>query len=270
MNFRKICRKLFGEDKEISEAEKWFMEESASPERGGGANSNNANEDAEALCRLLLDIKAETIHKDQVTADMVPIIKNAADNGNGLAAYVMGELCLFGLEIDGGTIVRESPDKMLEYLRIGAEAGNAFAQCEYGQQLCNGVDGSADHEDGDDEAGFPWILKSGENGNVFGLHRMTYAYIDGSYGQEVDLEKAQECFKKIIEEKDSENWPDEMIVRAEGYLEFLPAIISGDVEAMQSLGEWLKSHEGNWDYSWGIGGADSESEFWLKKANGCK
>ncbi|MBR5549567.1 MAG: hypothetical protein IKU71_07540, partial [Kiritimatiellae bacterium] len=115
-------------------------------------------------------------------------------------------------------------------------------------------------------AGFPWIVKAGENGNVFGLHRMTYAYIDGSYEQEIDFEKALKCFEKIVEEKDSEEWPIEMIVRAKGYLKFLPSIIAGDVKAMQSLGEWLKSCEENWDYSWGLGDADSESEFWLEMA----
>ena len=261
MNFRKLYRKLFGDDHEFDEVEKWFQEGRTSSE-GVGDNGNEAKEDAEVLCKLLLDVKNEGIKKDQVAADMVPIIQNAADDGDGLAAYVMGLLYLNGLEIDGETVVDEDPDKMLEYLRMGAEAGNMFAQSEYGQELCI--------EKGDDEAGFSWIVKSGGKGNVFGLHRMTNAYIDGSYGQEVDLKKALECFKKIVEAKDDEEWPDEMIVRARGYLEFLPAIISGDVKAMRSLGEWLKVREGNWEYTWGYGDADSESEFWLKKAEGCK
>ena len=265
MNFRKLYSKLFGEDKELAEIEKWFMEGSSS-----SGDNNNTSKDVDAICKKLLDIKNEGIKKDQVTADMVPIIQNAADDGDGLAAYVMGLLYLNGLEIDGETVVDENPDKMLECLRRGAEAGNSFAQNEYGQQLSNGVDGSTDHEDADEEAGFPWIVKSGESGNVFGLHRMTNAYIDGSYGQDVDLRRALECFEKIVEAKDSEEWPNEMIVRAKGYLEFLPGIISGDVKAMHSLGEWLKSQEGDWDYTWGYGDADSESEFWLKKAEDAK
>ena len=266
MNFRSLVEKIFGEDKELAAAEKWFMEGGASSKStSNGSDKTNTNNDVLMLCKRLLDPKNEGIHKDQVTADSVTIIQNAADNGNGLAAYVMGQLYEFGLEVDGETIVEEEPDKMLEYYRIGAEAGDPFAQSEYGQQLCNGVDGSTEHEDGDDEAGFPWIVKAGENGNVFALHRMTNAYIDGSYGQKVNFEKALACFKRILEVKDSAEWPDEMILRAKGYIEFLPRIIAGDVGAMRPLGEWLKAHEGDWDYTWGYGDSDSESEFWLKK-----
>lgn len=232
---------------------------------------NKANEEAEAICKLLLDVKHDRIYKDLITADMVPVIKDAADNGNGLSAYVMGLLYDFGLKIDGKSVVATDADKKYEYLRAGAEAGDPFAQNEYAHQLEFGDERTEEHFDSaDTESWFPWIVKAGENGNVFALHRMTSAYIDGSDGQRVDLKKALACFEKIVEAKDSEEWPDEMIVRAKGYLEFLPSIISGDAKAMRSLGEWLKSHEGDWDYTWGYGDADSESEFWLEKADGCK
>ena len=76
-----------------------------------------------------------------------------------------------------------------------------------------------------------------------------------------------ESFKAIIKAKDNYDWPEEMIVRAKGYLQFLPQIISDDsIEAVRNLGEWLKDREGEWDYSWGLGDADSESDFWLKMA----
>ena len=35
---------------------------------------------------------------------------------------------------------------------------------------------------------------------------------------------------------------------------------------MRNLGEWLKKREGSWDYTWGLGDAGDESEFWLKRA----
>lgn len=238
-------------------------------DRDGGNNENNEEDDApvevESLCKRLLDIKNEGIHKDQITAKMVAIIKAAADKGDGLAAYVMGQLCFWGLELDGESIVEEDADKALEYYLMGAKAGNSFAQCEYGVQLCIGVDGSTDHEDADEESGFPWIEKSGENGNIDGLYRMTCAYIYGDYGQEVDFEKALVCFKKIIDFRDAADWPDEIIERAKGYLKFMSRIISGDVSAMRSLGEWLKLREGDWEHPYGesFGGVDSESAFWL-------
>ena len=238
--------------------------------RVGGDNSKDKSglmEKANAVCKKLLDPSRESIHSDRITAEMFPMIKEAADGGNGLAAYIMGQLYFLGLKIGGETVVAHDPDKMLEYYRKGAEAGDPFAQSEYGQQLCNGVIGSSEHDDGDDAAGYPWIAKAGKNGNVSALHRMTYAYLDGSYGQEVDFKKALECFEAIVKAKDSYDWPEEMIVRAKGYLKFLPKIISDDdIEAMRNLGEWLKKREGSWDYTWGLGDAVDESEFWLKKA----
>ena len=227
---------------------------------GSVSKGDDLNEKANAICKSLLDLKNEGVFSGRVTADMLPVIKKAADAGNGLAAFVMGKLHYGGLEIDGNTVVEDNEDKMLDYYRKGAEAGDLFAQSEYGQVLCNEYD--------DEASGYPWIKKSGENGNVFSLHRMTYAYLDGSYGQEVDFGKALECFKAIVNEKDTYDWPEEMIIRAKGYLQFLPAIIGGDVNAMEGLGKWLKQREAGWDYTWGLGDAGYESEFWLKKAKG--
>ena len=81
MNFRKLYSKLFGEDKELAEMEKRFVEGYPSAESSDDV-SNNANEDVKALCKKLLDIKNEGIRKDQVTADMVPTIQSAADDGD--------------------------------------------------------------------------------------------------------------------------------------------------------------------------------------------
>ena len=225
----------------------------------GGAQSGASAEKVNEMCKKLLDVKNEGIYSNRVTADMVSEIKSAADGGNGLAAYVMGKLHFGGLKLDGKTVVADDSDAMMKYYRKGAEAGDPFAQSEYGQELCNEYD--------DEASGYPWIKKSGENGNVFSLHRMTYAYLDGSYGQKVDFKKALECFKAILKAKGTYDWPEEMIVRAKGYLQFLPRIIGDDdVKAMRDLGEWLKKHEGSWEYSWGLGEAGDESEFWLKRA----
>ena len=223
--------------------------------------------EVKALCMKLIDIPNEGIHLDNLTKDLVNVIKKSADLGVGISAYVMGQFYGSGLKIKGETIVPEDADKMLECLRKGAEAGDHFAQGCYGNELCNGVEGSTDHEDGDDETGFPWIVKAGKNGNVLALHRMTWAYLDGSYGQTPDLRKALECFRASVAAQDAYDWKEEWIERAQGYLKFLPAVIDGDIGAMRKLGEWLKEHEGDWEYSWGIGDSSEESTYWLKKAN---
>ncbi len=224
-----------------------------------GATSEGRDE-ATRLCLGLLDVKNEGIHRERVTPQMVSVIRNAAESGNGLALYVMGQLHFGGLEKDGEVLVEDDLEKMMDCYRRGAEAGDMFAQSEYGQELCNGVAGTQEE---DETAGFPWIAKSGENGNLFGLHRMTYAYLDGSYGQEVDYNKALGCFERIVSAGDLVEWPPEIVERAKGYAQFLPKKISGDGNARAALGEWLRSREGEWDYTWGLGDADTESEFWL-------
>lgn len=232
--------------------------------------SNECNGEApssgESFCVRLLDIYNDGIHKDRITVDMVPAIQEAADNGDGLAAYVMGKLCESGLEIEGETIVEEDADAMFDYYRKGAEAGNKFAQGEYGIMLCNGWEGSSEHEDGDDEAGFPWIEKAGENGNVLALHRMTYAYLDGSFSQFRDLDFAYRYFSAILAVKDKEGWKAEFFERATGYVKYLPKIIRGDSKAMRALAKWLKEKEGGWEYSWGLGEKSTESEYWDERA----
>ena len=235
---------------------------------GNGVEAKITRDDDTAkvktLCMKLIDIPNEKIHRDKLTKDMVAVIRDAADRGNGIAAYVMGMLYQWGLKVDGATVVPEDAHKMLEYLRRGAEAGDHFAQSGYGEALRTGADGVFDE---DEEAGFRWMSKAGKNGNVLALHRMTWAYLDGSYGQTPDLNKALECFKAIIAAKDMCAWKEEWIERAQGYLKYLPDIIDGDTDAMRKLGEWLKEREGGWEYSWGIGDASDESAYWLKKAD---
>lgn len=234
-------------------------------ERNGKGDSSEGS-----FCARFLDIYNDGIHKDLITADMVPTIQEAADSGDGLAAYVMGKLYEYGLEIDGETIVEEDANAMFDYYRKGAEAGNKFAQGEYGIMLCNGWEGSSEHEDGDDEAGFPWIEKAGENGNVLALHRMTYAYLDGSFSQFRALDFAYRCFSAILAVKNKDAWKAEFFERAKGYLRYLPKVMMDDSKAMRALAKWLKEKEGGWEYSWGLGDKSTESEYWIDWAIACE
>lgn len=223
--------------------------------------------DIKALCKDLLDIGNGTIRTGKITREVLDAVKKHADEGSGIASYVMGELNFLGLEIDGDEVISYDPDAMMEYLFKAAKAGCHFAQGALGNYLWSGVDGSEDYEDGNDPDSFSWITKAAKNGNVLALHRMTFAYLGGDYGQKVDFEKALECFKSIIEAKDSEAWNQEWIDRASGYLRYLPAIIDGDEQSARKLADWLKEVESDWDWSWGIGDADTESEFWRMYVN---
>ena len=223
--------------------------------------------DVEALCLPLIDVANEGIHKGKISREMVGAIKDAADKGHGMAAYVMGRLYgSGGLQTYGEVVVPEDMDEMLKYLRIGAEAGNLFAQGCYGNELRVGVDGSSNHKDGDDAAGYPWIFKAAEQGDVLSLHRLSYDYLGGSSYLKVDIPKALECFRAILAAKDAYAWNKEWIERAKGYVEFLPEIINGKIDSMCQLAEWIKKREGGWGWSWGLGDAQNESSYWLKKA----
>lgn len=222
--------------------------------------------DVNKYCKSLIDTTDEGVCTEKVTSEEVfSKIKDAADNGNGLAAYVMSWMYLGGFDLNGKELLPVDSDERVRYLFIAAKAGCHFAQSELGNALWCGIEDSEDYEEGEHPDSFYWIEKAANQGNVFALHRASYAYLDGDYGQKVDWDKALDCFKSIIDAKDAEVWKDEWIERATGYLRYFPQIIEGDKAAMQNLGAWLKERESNWDYSFGLGGTD-ESEFWLNKA----
>jgi hypothetical protein len=223
--------------------------------------------DVEGACKDIINIPEEGIFEEKITTDLLEKIKEAADNGVGIAAYILSRLYQYGFELDGKEAVPVDADKRLKYLLKAAEAGCHFAQGELGNELWVGFDCSnPTYEKGEHPDSFMWIEKAAKSGNVLALHRATYAYLDGGYGQKADWSKALECFHAIIAAKDTENWNEEWIERAIGYLRYYPQIIKGDTEAMRLLGEWLKAKESSWDWSWGIGEEIEESSFWLKKA----
>jgi TPR repeat protein len=222
--------------------------------------------DIDKFCKSLIITSDEGVCTEKVTSEDVFFkIKDAADRGNGLAAYVVSSMYSYGFDLNDKELLPGDPDERVRYLFIAAKAGCHFAQSELGNALWCGIEDSEDYEEGEHPDSFYWIEKAAKQGNVFALHRASYAYLDGDYGQKVDWTKALDCFKDIIEAKDTEVWKDEWIERATGYLRYFPQIIEGDKTAMQKLGEWLKERESNWDYSFGLGGIE-ESAFWLKKA----
>lgn len=224
--------------------------------------------DVEKLCKDLINVPEEGLYDKKITLAIYKKIKEAADKGVAIAAYVIGRMYLWGHYLDDEEISPSNHDECIKYYLIAAKAGCHFAQCELGNQLWIGFDESSDstYEKGEHPDSFYWIEKAAKQKNVLALHRASYAYLGGDYGQKADWGKALECFQAIIAAKDTENWNEEWIVRATGYLRYFPQIINGDTEAMRSLGEWLKERESSWDWSYGIADESEESAFWLKKA----
>lgn len=216
--------------------------------------------DVVALCKKLIDIKSSSnieIHKDQITADMVPIIQNAADNGVGLATVIMGNLYAYGLKVDEKVVVEENSEKAMAYLRKGAEVGDCIAQGTYGLWQCIGIGVKEDVQ-----TGFPWFVKAGANGNIESLYLMAIdGYIYDEYGQGRNLIKSLECFKAILNAKGRDAWYQGYISSAEGYVKFLPDIINNDAKAMIAFAEWIRVNEKYEDRS-----GDEDHLYWLEQA----
>lgn len=227
-----------------------------------------SNFDIEKFCKELIDISEEGLYDEKITLEKYKKIKEAADNGVGIAAYLVGKMFLWGHYLEDEEISPSDQDESIKYYLIAAKAGCHFAQCELGNQLWIGFEEASDpvYEKGEHPDSFFWIEKAAKQENVLALHRASYAYLDGDYGQKADWDKALECFKTIIIKKDTEPWNEEWIERATGYLRYFPQIMKGDAEAMRQLGEWLKEREDKWNWSYSLGGESEESAFWLKKA----
>ena len=224
-----------------------------------------SNFDVEKFCKEIIDVPEEGIYKEKITTpEIFYKIKEAADSGVGIAAYVMS--WLDGFKLNDKELLPYDPDVSVKYLFKAAEAGCPYAQGQLGNNLWCGIEESTDYDEGEHPDSFSWIEKAANQKNVLALHRASYAYLDGDYGQKADWDKALECFKTIIAEKDAEPWNEEWIERATGYLRYFPQIMKGNTEAMRDLGEWLKEREGEWNWSYGLGGEIEESAFWLKKA----
>ena len=212
--------------------------------------------DVEAICKQLIDISSDSyvkIRKDNITADMVRAIQDATNKGVGSATVVMGLLHDNGLEINGRAVIERNDKKAMEYYQKGAEAGDLLAQGAYGIRLAKKED---------KEAGFQWLIKASENGNIESLYLLAIdGYIYGKYGHDRDLAKALECFKAILNAKDKDAWYHGYISSAEGYVKLLPSIINNDSRAMLALAEWMESNEKYEDRTNG-----EDHVYWMEQA----
>ncbi len=201
--------------------------------------------DVEAMCKRLICIMPAAdgfylkenmqLFEDDITADMVSAIHDAAAKGLGVAMFVMGELFQHGLEIDGKVVVERDWDKATEYMHKGAEAGDSLAQGAYGLRLI----------EKDKETAVRWLVTAGENGNIESLYFLAiHGCIYGEYGHGKDLVKALEYFNKILNVHDDIS--DAYYINgAKGYVKFLPRIIDNDTEAMLELAAWLYENSEN-------------------------
>ena len=221
-----------------------------------------------ALCWKLLNKTEDSyikLNEDNITEDIVRVVQHAADNGAGLAAAVMGELYWWGLKINDKNIVGKDKAKAMEYWRLGAEAGDPIAQGQYGIALCIGLCGD---EKPDVVAGFPWLVKAGENGNIESLYLLAIdGYIYEEYGNKRDLHKSLECFNAILSAKDRDDWYQGYVDAAKEYVRFLPRIIDGDTKAMLALSECMKKIEEDALRGYSSDGIFMEDDaYWIEQA----
>lgn len=193
--------------------------------------------DIEAMCRSLLDVAEEcdivhddyhhdlNVNKNHITHEMAVAIYDAANRGVGIASYVAAALCYDFPECAGDR-------DFWDYLKSAADAGEGIAQFMYTT--------ANDEEWGGDEEDWAYLKKSAEQGFVPALEVLAAIYYtDESNGRKRDLQKALECWKKIILLKDNEAWNEKTIKMAELHVKYLPDIIKGDPRAMLELGKSL-------------------------------
>ena len=151
-----------------------------------------SNFDVEKLCKDLINVPEEGLYDKKITLAIYKKIKEAADKGVAIAAYVIGRMYLWGHYLDDEEISPSNHDECIKYYLIAAKAGCHFAQCELGNQLWIGFDESSDstYEKGEHPDSFYWIEKATKQKNVLALHRASYAYLGGDYGQKADWGKA--------------------------------------------------------------------------------
>lgn len=193
-----------------------------------GACKGSGSVDVEAMCISLVNVADEcqlSIYKDRVNHDMALVIFDAANQGVGVAAYVADHLKGSYRELAGEK----------DYFDLAVNADNVFARYVY----C--TDGFGELGEDDLMCFKLWAGK----GFVPALEILALQYQgighfdDECEGTEEDLQKSLECWKHILEVKNSKGWNKATIMMAERQVKYLPTVIRGDRHAMLDLGRAL-------------------------------
>ena len=138
---------------------------------------------------------AQAVLKDpyaapEQTARAVELLTQAAEHGNGSAAFTLGQMYL------SGTTLPRDPAAAVRWLERAAEGGNQYAQYLLGKLLLQGEDVPKDAD-----GAVRWLTASAEQGNRYAQYALGKLYL---LGEEVleDREAARQWFQLAAEQGD--------------------------------------------------------------------
>lgn len=223
------------------------------------------NVNVDVICSNMIDPSLDDqdgLNLDGFQFESLGILRDAAENGNGTAAYLVGRLFFEGWSSEGASIAVDK-EKAVDYFCKGAELGNAYAQRYYATCLHEGIGGKTDND-----AAFQWLVKAADQGDAHALYELASIYLTGGWGQPVDLNKALSCCKAIEKKNIDANEGDNVYLEfAKGHSKFLPAIIKGDRSAMLELSKYFKEEVEDVLDGWvSVPGYGKLSDFWREVA----
>ena len=116
------------------------------------------------------------------------LLTQAAEHGNGSAAFTLGQLYL------SGTTLPRDPAAAVRWLERAAESGNQYAQYRLGKLLLQGEDVPKDTE-----AAVRWLAASAEQGSQYAQYALGKLYLMGGEVPE-DREAARQWFQRAAEQ----------------------------------------------------------------------
>ena len=124
------------------------------------------------------------------TARAVELLTQAAEHGNGSAAFTLGQMYL------SGTTLPRDPAAAVRWLERAAEGGNQYAQYRLGKLLLQGEDVPKDVD-----GAVRWLTASAEQGNRYAQYALGKLYLLGEEVPE-DREAARQWFQRAAEQGD--------------------------------------------------------------------
>lgn len=133
-----------------------------------------------ALGKLYLDSG-----ENEKIGKAIALLKDAADNGSGMAQYSLGKWYLQGTE--------QNTAIACQYLQLSAEQGNEYAAYQLGKVLienekCRNI-----------EQGIRWLTTAADKNNPYALHQLGKIYMEGLFVPSNE-EKAIHYFEKASTE----------------------------------------------------------------------
>ena len=144
-------------------------------------------------------------------------LKEAAQNGDGDAIYVLSWYCM--------TKEDEGKEAALQGFQAGAAQGSAYCQFAVARNLWSG--------EGECEQAIEMYEKSAASVGVPAYWEIAMIIMEGYIDR--PWQDALPYFKKIVETKGSSNWDPLLIDAASALADLLPKVEEGDAEAMVKI-----------------------------------